>query len=83
MFIQSTSMKRSDPPIIVRETYASSIENVWGSISDHARMTRWFFPNIPAFEARVGFKTSFEVAVENRTFTHVWRVTEVVPFRKL
>jgi uncharacterized protein YndB with AHSA1/START domain len=41
-------------------------------------MRKWFFEVIPAFDATEGFYTEFDVATENRSFKHCWRVIEVV-----
>jgi uncharacterized protein YndB with AHSA1/START domain len=46
-------------------------------------MTQWYFSNIPAFEAVVGFETRFVVAVEDRVYPHYWKVTEVLPQKRL
>ena len=70
-------MKKSDDPIIVEATFDQNVENVWRAITDVVEMKKWFFENIPAFEAEVGFKTSFPVQSEDRVFTHLWEVIEV------
>lgn len=46
-------------------------------------MRRWFFENIPAFEARVGFKTEFNVHSGGRDFLHQWEITEVLPQKRI
>jgi uncharacterized protein YndB with AHSA1/START domain len=46
-------------------------------------MRSWFFENIPAFKPEVGFETGFDVQSQRRNFHHLWRVTEVIPNRKL
>lgn len=46
-------------------------------------MRKWFFVNIPEVEPKVGFKTSFAVRSEDRTFTHFWDITKVVPLKTL
>ena len=46
-------------------------------------MCQWFFRKIPAFHAEVGFKTEFDVQSETRSFRHIWKLTEVVPFEKM
>ncbi len=76
-------MKRNDPPIIVEETYKAKIEEVWDSITDVNKMRLWYFENLPSFKAEVGFETKFDVQNESRTFPHLWKVTEVVPGKKL
>jgi uncharacterized protein YndB with AHSA1/START domain len=76
-------MKTSEAPVIVEETYAAPVQPVWNAITDPGEMRAWYFDNIPAFEARVGFETQFLVVNEDREFPHLWRVTEVVPQQKI
>ena len=76
-------MRRDEEPIVVEETFAVPVATVWDSITKADLMRRWYFDNIPAFEAQVGFETSFNIEVEDRSYLHLWRVKEVVPNRKL
>lgn len=46
-------------------------------------MKAWYFENIEAYEPKVGFTTQFEVKVEDRTFTHQWKITKAIPNQKL
>ena len=46
-------------------------------------MRQWFFDNIESFQAEVGFETSFIIQSGERTFTTLWKVREVIPFRKI
>ena len=70
-------MKTTDDPIIVEQTFNSSIESVWNSITEISQMRKWYFENIPAFKSEVGFETQFNVQSEERNFLHIWKVTEV------
>ncbi len=72
-------MKKHDQPIIVEQSFNAPIERVWNAITDVAQMRQWYFDNIPAFKAEVGFETQFDVQTEQRIFRHIWKVTEVVP----
>lgn len=76
-------MKKEDEPIVVEQIYEAPLEKVWEAISVRDKMTRWFFPNIPSFEPVVGFETRFVIQVEDRTFPHLWKLTEVIPLKKL
>ncbi len=75
-------MKKTDQPIIITKTYNASRETVWRALTELGQMTQWYFEQIPAFRAEVGFETQFAVQVEDRVFTHLWRMTEVIPFQK-
>lgn len=76
-------MKAIDPPIVIEQSYVSEIGKVWNALTQVDQMVAWFFDNIPAFEAVKGFQTQFAVQVEDRTFTHCWEVTEVVPGKSI
>jgi len=76
-------MKKTDPPIVVENLLNSEIEKVWSVITEKEHMVKWFFDNIPAFEAKVGFETRFDVSTGERTFPHFWRITEVDVPRKI
>ena len=76
-------MKKNDAPIIVKQTFNNSIENVWKSITEIDQMRQWYFDNIPAFKPQVGFETQFSVQSKERNFLHMWKVTEVIPMKKI
>ncbi|WP_430965224.1 SRPBCC family protein [Spongiimicrobium sp. 2-473A-2-J] len=76
-------MKKEDEPIVVEQIFDTALENVWEAITEQGKMTQWFFPNIASFEPVVGFKTRFVIQVEDRTFPHLWKLTEVIPLKKI
>ncbi|SNS43091.1 Uncharacterized conserved protein YndB, AHSA1/START domain [Belliella buryatensis] len=76
-------MKKSDAPILVRETFDLSIELLWSYLTERELMVQWYFENIPEFQAVLGFETEFVVENEERVFPHCWKVTVVTPLRKI
>lgn len=76
-------MKKSEPPVIVEQILNAGIEEVWASITVKDHMIKWFFDNIPSFEAVVGFQTRFMVSTEERTFPHIWTISEVEINKKI
>jgi len=76
-------MKHTDPPIIVEQTFQSTKEALWNAITEQAEMVLWFFDNIPDFTASLGFETQFPVQSNDRVFTHLWKITEVIPGEKI
>ena len=76
-------MRKEDEPVIVEQTFNSSNDAVWNAITEIDQMRQWYFDNIPAFKAEVGFETQFNVQNEGRNFLHLWKVTEVIPKRKI
>jgi uncharacterized protein YndB with AHSA1/START domain len=76
-------MKKGDEPIIVEQSYHASMETVWKAITEVEQMRQWFFANIPSFNPEIGFETKFNIQSHERNFLHLWKVTEVVPLRRL
>ena len=76
-------MKKTDPPIIIKVIYSASAENVWEAITQLEKMQKWFFPNIGSFQPEVGFETSFAVQSGEQIFTHLWKIKEVIPSKKI
>lgn len=73
----------SSEPIVVEETFHAPIADVWQAITDKDQMRQWFFEPMTDFQSEVGFETQFDVEVEGQNYPHQWRVTEVVPERRI
>jgi uncharacterized protein YndB with AHSA1/START domain len=76
-------MRKDEDPIVVEQTFKTSIDTVWKSITEIDDMRQWYFENIPSFKPEVGFETQFNVEGQDRNFLHMWKVTEVVPLKKI
>ncbi|MBT8308660.1 MAG: SRPBCC domain-containing protein [Maribacter sp.] len=76
-------MKSSDPPVVVAYKFNTPVQKIWNAITVLKEMRQWYFDQIEDFKPKVGFKTQFAVQVEDRTFTHLWEVTQVVPQQKI
>ncbi len=76
-------MRKNDEPIIVEQTFNTSVETVWNSITKIDKMRQWYFENIPSFKPEVGFEIRFNVQSQDRSFLHIWKVTEVVPLKMI
>jgi uncharacterized protein YndB with AHSA1/START domain len=76
-------MRKNDEPIIVEQTFNAEILIVWNSITEIGQMRQWFFENIPSFKPELGFDTQFNVESQGRNFMHMWKVTEVIPMKKI
>jgi uncharacterized protein YndB with AHSA1/START domain len=76
-------MKTTDEPVVVEQTFKASINAVWSAITEIDQMHQWYFENIPSFEPEVGFETQFNVQSQGRDFLHHWKVTEIVPLKKI
>lgn len=76
-------MKATESPVIVKDIYDAPVERVWRAITDLEEMKHWFFDNIDSFMPEVGSRSNFKVSSGERTFTHLWEVTEVDKPRKI
>jgi len=69
--------------IVVSQNFSAPSETVWKAITRLDQMREWFFNNIPAFQAEVGFTTEFLVSNEGRNFTHQWEIIEVIEQKRI
>lgn len=76
-------MALKNVPIVVKQEFNTTVEKLWEAITNPELMRQWYFNNIPDFKAKVGFSTKFIVKTNTRVFPHIWKVTEVVPLKKL
>jgi len=76
-------MKTTEAPVIAEQLFNKTRAQVWQAITDIDQMVLWYFDNIPAFKAEVGFTTRFNVKAPSRDFLHIWKVTEVIPQQKI
>jgi uncharacterized protein YndB with AHSA1/START domain len=70
-------------PVVVERVFDAPVAAVWKAITDAEQMRQWSFRQLESFRAEVGFQTQFTVRKNGKDYLHVWRVTEVVPGRKL
>lgn len=76
-------MKATDNPVVIEQVFNTSARQLWEALTNLEKMKFWFFDNMKTFVPEVGFETQFAVHVEERTFTHLWKITEVIPFKKI
>lgn len=70
-------------PIVVEQTFNVPASVLWKAITDKDEMRQWFFEQMTDFQPEVGFETQFDVSCEGQVFRHEWKLTEVVPERKI
>lgn len=66
-------------PIVVSKEINCTQEKAWSALTILDEMKKWYFDQIVAFEAKVGFATQFVIHNEGRTFTHKWKVVDLKP----
>jgi len=76
-------MNQEMNPVVVQQSFHVSVSELWKAISELDQMKLWFFENLDAFSAEVGFETQFNVKSGERDFRHLWKVTEVIPLEKI
>ena len=70
-------------PITLEVCLKATLDTVWEALTNPTHMRQWYFDNIPDFKPEKGFETRFQVQNEGRTFTHIWKITEVIPYQKI
>ncbi len=76
-------MYNRNTPVVVEQSFNQSVETVWNALTQINLMKKWYFDNIPDFKPIVGFKTQFNVTSTTRDFLHYWKITEVIPMKKI
>jgi uncharacterized protein YndB with AHSA1/START domain len=74
---------KNQNPIVAEQSFSTSAEIVWNAITHIEQMRQWYFENIPDFRPEVGFEVRFNVKSGERNFLHIWKVTEVIPLKKI
>jgi uncharacterized protein YndB with AHSA1/START domain len=73
----------ADQKIVMSRVFNASRERLWQALTDLDQMKQWYFEQLDAFKPEVGFQTQFNVHWEGTDYMHVWKVTEVVPGKKI
>jgi uncharacterized protein YndB with AHSA1/START domain len=69
-------------PIIIERTFDAPVSKVWEAISDKNKMKHWYF-ELENFKPEVGFEFHFNGGPPEKVYTHLCKVTEVIPQKKL
>jgi uncharacterized protein YndB with AHSA1/START domain len=70
-------------PIVIEKTFNVPVDKVWTAITEKDEMIKWFFGMIESFQPEIGFETKFSVKSGDNIFLHLWKVTEVIPRKKI
>jgi uncharacterized protein YndB with AHSA1/START domain len=70
-------------PIVIERVYHAPVKVVWEAITELEKMKVWYFPMLTEFKPEIGFETVFDVEENGKNYPHIWKVTEVVPGRKI
>ena len=69
-------------PIVFERVLNAPSEKVWKAITAKEDMKQWYF-DIATFKPELGNEFSFEGGNEGRMYTHLCKITDIVPGRKL
>ncbi|MBB6499920.1 SRPBCC family protein [Pedobacter cryoconitis] len=69
-------------PFVIERTYNAPVEKVWKAITDKDEMKQWYF-DIAEFKPEKGFEFTFDAGDKNVMYTHLCKITEVIPHQKL
>lgn len=72
----------NNTPFVIERTYNAPPEKVWRALTDNDQMKQWYF-KLASFKPEVGFEFSFEGGSKEKTYTHLCKVLEVIPNKKL
>ena len=76
--------KLARTPLVLERTYNASIEEVWKAITEVEHIRKWWnLPALESFQAELGFETEFSIHHNGKDFAHLWKVTDVVPGKKI
>lgn len=76
-------MKPRDEPIVVIANFETSADQLWKALTNLYDMKQWYFDNIDAFVPELGAESTFVIEHEGLTFTHRWKITEVIPKQQI
>ena len=69
-------------PLILEQEFDTPLEQVWRAITEKELMKKWYF-EISDFEPEVGCAFQFEGGGNDKRYTHLCEVLEVIPNKKL
>ena len=68
--------------VVIERTFNAPVARVWKALTDVRDMRRWYF-DLTEFKPEVGFEFEFTVEHEGFKYSHLCRIAEVVPQKKL
>ena len=68
--------------VVIERTFNAPIARVWKALTDVDDMRRWYF-DLKEFKPEAGFEFEFTVEHEGFKYSHLCKITEVIPQKKL
>jgi uncharacterized protein YndB with AHSA1/START domain len=73
----------ADQKIVMSRVFNAPGPRVWQALTNLNQMKQWYFEELSAFKPEVGFQTQFNVHWEGNDYLHIWKITEVVPEKRI
>jgi uncharacterized protein YndB with AHSA1/START domain len=86
LVVDSSKNKKStmdNTAIVIERTFNAPVEKIWKALTDINQMKQWYFPQLENFKPQEGFETQFNVHHEGKDYLHIWKIKEVIPFKKI
>jgi len=68
--------------VVIERTFNAPIVRVWKALTDKDEMKGWYF-DLKEFKPEVGFEFEFTVEHEGFKYSHLCKITDVIPQKKL
>src|SRR4029077_13132299 len=68
--------------VVIERRFNAPVARVWQALTDVDEMRIWYF-DLKQFKPEVGFEFEFTVEHEGFKYSHLCRITEVIPQKKL
>jgi uncharacterized protein YndB with AHSA1/START domain len=68
--------------LVVDRTFNAPVARVWKALTDVEEMRHWYF-DLKEFKPEPGFEFGFSVEHEGTTYSHLCKITEVIPQKKI
>ena len=77
-----TTRSRETEVVVIERTFNAAVTRVWEALTNVDQMRQWYF-DLKDFLPEIGFEFEFVVEHEGNTYHHLWKVTEVIPQKKI
>jgi uncharacterized protein YndB with AHSA1/START domain len=77
-----TTKNDSAKAVVIERTFNAPVARVWTALTKVEEMRQWYF-DLEEFKPEVGFKFGFTVEHEGMKYSHLCKVTDVIPQRKI
>jgi len=77
-----TTKNKLAEAVVIERTFNAPPERIWKAITEVEQMKHWYF-DLKEFKPEMGFEFEFTVEHEGFKYSHLCKITEVIPQKKL